>query len=378
MANEFLDVKVIARLTLQRLIENMVFPNLIYRDFSNDFQPGKGAKIQVKKPVVLEAKDFDETNGVTAQDIKESSVEVTLDKLATVDAEWGAIAGATSIDDLNRLFIEPSAVALAEKINSDGLFLYKDIPYTAGVAGTTPASLSVIADARKALNINKVPLAGRVAVWDPEAEASLSTLDAVAHAEKSASTDALREGELGRLYSFNNFMAQGIKTHAAGTLAVGGGTSPKIVPKAIVAEGATGLTLAVTGGTSPTLTGTLVKGDILTIKGKTYTVLTGGTAASDELAVTVYPALPALAVTDVITVAASHTANLGFAPQAFAFVTRPLTLPSGVEAYVVSYNGVSMRVVKGYDIKYKKETISMDVLYGYKTMYQELAVRILG
>lgn len=378
MANEFLDVKVIARLTLQRLIENMVFPNLIYRDFSNDFQPGKGAKIQVKKPVVLEAKDFDETNGVTAQDIKESSVEVTLDKLATVDAEWGAIAGATSIDDLNRLFIEPSAVALAEKINSDGLFLYKDIPYTAGVAGTTPASLSVIADARKALNINKVPLAGRVAVWDPEAEASLSTLDAVAHAEKSASTDALREGELGRLYSFNNFMAQGIKTHTAGTLVVGGGTSPKIVPKAIVAEGATGLTLAVTGGTSPTLTGTLVKGDILTIKGKTYTVLTGGIAASDELAVTVYPALPALAVTDAITVTASHTANLGFAPQAFAFVTRPLTLPSGVEAYVVSYNGVSMRVVKGYDIKYKKETISMDVLYGYKTMYQELAVRILG
>lgn len=378
MANEFLDVKVIARLTLQRLIENMVFPNLIYRDFSNDFQPGKGAKIQVKKPVVLEAKDFDEATGVTAQDIKESSVEVTLDKLATVDAEWGAVAGATSIDDLNRLFIEPSAVALAEKINSDGLFLYKDIPYVAGVAGTTPASLDVVAGARKMLNVNKVPLSGRVAVWDPEAEASLSIIPSVANAEKSASTAALREGELGRLYSFNNYMAQGVKNHTAGTLAVGGGTNPKIVPKAIVAEGATGLTLSVTGGSSPTLTGTLVKGDILTIKGKTYTVVTGGTAAADELAITVYPSLPALAVTDAITVTASHTANLGFIPQAFAFVTRPLVLPSGVEAYVVSYNGVSMRVVKGYDIKYKKETISMDVLYGYKTMYQELAVRILG
>lgn len=378
MANEFLDVKVIARLTLQRLIENMVFPNLIYRDFSNDFQPGKGAKIQVKKPVVLEAKDFDETNGVTAQDIKESSVEVTLDKLATVDAEWGAIAGATSIDDLTRLFIEPSAVALAEKINSDGLFLYKDIPYVAGAAGTTPASLDVIAGARKVLNVNKVPLAGRVAVWDPEAEASLSVLPSVANAEKSASTAALREGELGRLYSFNNYMAQGVKVHTAGTLAAGGGTTPKIVPKATVTAGATGLTLAVTGGASPTLTGTLVKGDILTIKGKTYTVVTGGTATSDELAITVYPALPGLATTDAITVAASHTANLGFIPQAFSFVTRPLVLPSGVEAYVVSYNGVSMRVVKGYDLKYKKETISMDVLYGYKTMYQELAVRILG
>lgn len=378
MANEFLEVKVIARLTLQRLIENMVFPNLIYRDFSNDFQPGKGAKIQVKKPVVLEAKDFDEANGVVPQDIKESSVEVTLDKLATVDAEWGAIAGATNIDDLNRLFIEPSAVALAEKINSDGLFLYKDIPYIAGAAGTTPASLDVIANARKALNINKVPLAGRVAVWDPEAEASLSVIPSVANAEKSASTAALREGELGRLYSFNNYMAQGVKVHTAGTLAVGGGTNPKIVPKTAVAAGATSLTLAVTGGTGPTLTGTLVKGDILTIKGKPYTVVTGGTAASDELAISVYPALPELKTTDAITKIADHTANLGFIPQAFAFVTRPLVLPSGVEAYVVSYNGVSMRVVKGYDLKYKKEMISMDVLYGYKTMYQELAVRILG
>ncbi|WP_414150313.1 P22 phage major capsid protein family protein [Acetobacterium carbinolicum] len=378
MANEFLEVKVIARLTLQRLIENMVFPNLIYRDFSNDFQPGKGAKIQVKKPVVLEAKDFDETNGVVPQDIKESSVEVTLDRLATVDAEWGAIAGATNIDDLNRLFIEPSAVALAEKINNDGLFLYKDIPYIAGEAGTTPASLDVIANARKALNINKVPLAGRVAVWDPEAEASLSVIPSVANAEKSASTAALREGELGRLYSFNNYMAQGVKVHTAGTLAVGGGTNPKIVPKTAVAAGATALTLAVTGGTGPTLTGTLVKGDILTIKGEPYTVVTGGTAASDELAITVYPALPELKTTDAITKITDHTANLGFIPQAFAFVTRPLVLPSGVEAYVVSYNGVSMRVVKGYDLKYKKEMISMDVLYGYKTMYQELAVRILG
>ena len=75
---------------------------------------------------------------------------------------------------------------------------------------------------------------------------------------------------------------------------------------------------------------------------------------------------------------ASHTANLGFHPSAFAFVTRPLVKPSGVESYVTSYNGVSLRVVKGYNMTYKKEMLSMDVLYGYKTMYPELAVRYLG
>lgn len=75
---------------------------------------------------------------------------------------------------------------------------------------------------------------------------------------------------------------------------------------------------------------------------------------------------------------ANHTANLAFNPMAFAFVTRPLVAPAGVESYVTSYNGITLRVVRGYDMKYKKEMLSMDVLYGYKTMYPELATRVLG
>jgi hypothetical protein len=55
---------------------------------------GKGAKIQVKKPVVLQAEEFDASEGVTAQGITEESVEVTLDKIATVDIEVGALEGA--------------------------------------------------------------------------------------------------------------------------------------------------------------------------------------------------------------------------------------------------------------------------------------------
>lgn len=64
--------------------------------------------------------------------------------------------------------------------------------------------------------------------------------------------------------------------------------------------------------------------------------------------------------------------------MAFAFVTRPLTVPAGVESYVTSYNGITLRVTRGYDMKYKKDMFSMDVLYGYATMYEELAERVLG
>ena len=64
MANEFLTLQTIARQALPRLIENLVFPNLCYRDFSNDFSD-LGDTIRVRKPVVLTAEEFDAANGVS-------------------------------------------------------------------------------------------------------------------------------------------------------------------------------------------------------------------------------------------------------------------------------------------------------------------------
>ena len=38
MPNEFLTTKSIARQALPRLIENLVMPNLCYKDYSNEFK----------------------------------------------------------------------------------------------------------------------------------------------------------------------------------------------------------------------------------------------------------------------------------------------------------------------------------------------------
>lgn len=370
MPNTFITVKEIARQTLPRLISNLVFPNLIHRDFSSEFVAGKGAKIQVKKPVVLTASEFDAANGTTAQSVSEDSVEVTLDKIATVDVEFSAIERATNVDDMVRLFVEPASVALAEKINSDGLALYKDIPYITGVAGTTPDELSDIANVRKALNEQKVPVSGRIAIWDTNADAAFSTIPAIVNAEKSGSTGALREGAIGRVMGLENYMSQDVKSHSTGITAA---TAVKVA--GAVTAGATKLSV---DGTS--LTGKFVKGDIMTIGGKNYVVTKdSAAAASNAIAdVEVYPALPTIADNADVTLVADHTANLAFNPMAFAYVTRPLSAPAGVECYVTDYNGISLRVVRGYNMQYKKDMLSMDVLYGYKTMYPELAVRNLG
>ena len=128
------------------------------------------------------------------------------------------------------------------------------------------------------------------------------------------------------------------------------------------------------------LTGRLVKGDLIRIGGKSFSVTQDSApAANNAIAnVSVFPALPALADDTEVTLIGSHTANLAFHPMAFAFVTRPLTAPGGVESYETHYNGVSLRVVRGYDMQHKREMLSMDVLYGFKTLYPELAVRVLG
>lgn len=376
MPNSFVTVKNIARQALPRLIENLVFPNLIHRDYSADFVPGLGATIQVKKPVVLQANDFDSANGTSPQDINEKSVDVTLDKLADVSVEFGAIESATNVDDLNRLFVEPAAVALAEKINSDGLGLYKDIAQAVGTAGTTPNSLAAFADAARVLNEAKVPTTERFGVWNPAANAAFQQLPALVNAEKSGTTEALRAGSIGRVFGIENFMAQGIKNHQGGSLTAGGTGATGLKVKTAVSDGKE-VVLESNASASGTLTGTVKAGDVLTIGGKTYVAIADATAASNKITVKLDRNLT-VAADEAVTVASSGAQNLVFHKNAFAFVTRPLTAPAGVESYVTSYNGITLRVVRGYDMKFKKDMLSMDVLYGYKTMYPELACRVLG
>jgi len=376
MSNEFLSIKNIARQALPRLIENLVFPNLIHKDYSEAYEVGKGATVQVRKPVILTASEFNEGSGTSAQDVKETSVEVTLDKLATVDVEFGAIARATSVDDLNRLFIEPAAAALATKINDDGLALYKDIPYYCGTAGTTPDGLDDFANAAKILDKNKAPTTMRRGVWDPEAMAAFRQISALVNAEKSGTTAALRAGSIGNVFGIDNYMTQGIKTHSGGSLTAGGTGASGVKVEADVSANQT-ISLISNASASGTLSGTVKAGDLVKIGNDYYVCVLDATASSNKVSVKLNKAVTVSANT-AVTVIGSGTQNLVFHENAFAFVTRPLAAPAGVESYTTSYNGISLRVVRGYNMQYKKEMLSMDVLYGYKTMYPELAVRVLG
>jgi hypothetical protein len=69
--------------------------------------------------------------------------------------------------------------------------------------------------------------------------------------------------------------------------------------------------------------------------------------------------------------------SLAYQKSAFAFATADLVMPKGVDwgAREV-YDGVSMRIVRQYDITQDKLPCRLDVLYGYKAIRPQLAVRL--
>ncbi|WP_433355623.1 P22 phage major capsid protein family protein [Microtetraspora malaysiensis] len=75
----------------------------------------------------------------------------------------------------------------------------------------------------------------------------------------------------------------------------------------------------------------------------------------------------------------SSEIGVAFHKTAFALVTRPLVLPQGAaNAAVESYKGFGVRVVMDYDISKKQDVVSVDCLYGVKTLDPNRAVLIHG
>lgn len=371
MANQFISIQDIARSALPILRNNLIFPALAYTDYSNDFSK-KGDTVQVKKPPVYVADEF--SSQITVQDVKEESVLVKLDKIADVSVTLTAKEMALNLEDFSKQVIEPAAVALAEKINADGLALYKDIPYCCGTAGTAPSSIDVFAEASKVLNDNKAPTTKRSAVWNSEALLNFQKIPAIINAEKSGSTRALREGSVGRIIGLDNYMSQQVCNHISGGLSAKGGElqTSSISP-------ADSVVLVLQASSGGQLTGTVKKGDLLIVDGQSHVVTTVLNCSSSVATLRVYPAFKkTIAAETKVQMIGDHAANLAFHKNAFGFVTRPLERARGAESYVTSFGGLTLRVTMGYDIVTKKQTLSIDTLYGFKTLYPELAVRILG
>ncbi|GAA3890538.1 hypothetical protein GCM10022243_64270 [Saccharothrix violaceirubra] len=82
---------------------------------------------------------------------------------------------------------------------------------------------------------------------------------------------------------------------------------------------------------------------------------------------------------NVLTQNVKDDVSVAFRREAFALVTRTLPLPRGIGAgqgAVVTYKGLGLRVIYGYDMTRKEDVVSIDCLMGVKTLDPKRAVLI--
>ena len=366
MGNVLLTPSIIAKEAIMVLENNMVMAGLVHRDFSNEFAK-VGDTITVRKPPTFESKLWNGSQ-IVVQDAKEGRVPVVMDKIFDVSFAAGSKEMSLSINSFSEQFIQPAMRAHAQGMDALLAGLYADIPFASAVGGT-PA-IADIAALDTIMNNNKVPLDQRSLMLNPATKSKYGVLPEIINLSKSGSTDALRRANIGDVLGFSTYMSQNVQKHVIGTL----GT----------AKVKTGVEAAAAAATlyNTSLTGTLEKGDIFTVAGDTtqYVCLALATAAANEIAITFYPAAAVAWAGDAaVTVLASAAENLAFHKNCFALVTRPLEKPMGAAyAETLSFNGISCRIVAGYDMNTKTDTISIDYLCGVKTLTPELGVRFRG
>ena len=412
MANALITPSIIAKEALVQLENNLGMANNVHREYKKEFVK-VGDTVSIRKPVKFYAAD-----GATRvnQDVEEANTSITVDKQKHVSWKFSSKDLTLTVEDYSERYIKPAMIALANTIDRNGHDLYTNVWNHVGTPGTTPANFAAMAAAAQRMDEMAVSTDMRKAMLNPAAGYAIAGT-AQALYMNGVNTQAYRKGSIGEIAGLETFRSQNIASHTVG--AYGGtplvnGAGQNVT---YAASKSTNSQSLVTDGWTASTTGILKAGDVITIAGvyamnpvpgegttgkiqmpylQEFTVLADADsgATTGPATLTISPAIitsgpyqtvsAAPADNAVITVktgtaSTAYPQNLAFHKNAFALVTCPLELPDGVSFKArESHKGLSVRVVKQYSIDADDDIIRLDVLYGWKSIYPDLAVRITG
>lgn len=360
MPNNILTPQIIANEALMTLLSNLTMANLVHRDYSSEFVK-VGDTITIRKPATFVAKNF--TGQTEAQDITEGSTTVKMDRFRDITVNVGSKEMTLNIKDFSNQVIEPAMQAMAQQIDADLLAVGISKAKKKATVSENPV-ISDIAGVGKALDQAKAPRTNRRLVLPPTTLYKYNTLDNFAKQCYKGDSIALKESEIGKVYTCETFMSQNCpenQNEAAGTVTAYKVTGTKNAKEFTVSDG-------------KTAAATIKEGDQLIVNGYLYTVAEDVTLASGAGTVKVDQNIPeAVDKVDAFIVNKAHA--LGFHRNGLALVTRNLELPMGNKnAYIASADGLGVRVVFDYDSDHKQDKVSFDIIYGIKELNENLLV----
>ena len=392
MANTLLTPTAVTREALRILHQKLNFVGNITRDYDDSYAK-RGAKIGDSLKIRL-PNQYTVRSGATlsAQDTTESSVTLQVATQKGVDLNFTSADLTLSLDDFSKRIIEPAMAVLAANIEADAMSMYKDV-YQSVWNGGAAATYNKALDCRVKLQNALAPPSDRTMLLDPAAMADVIKDTKTLFQDDASIAKQYREGMVGRAAGFDWGENTLLPSHTRGA-----------ADTAYVVNTSTGITSGSGSITVATGTGAINKGDVFTIAGvyeahpetKANTgrlqqfVCTadyaggGGSVSVSPVPVTsgalqnvvIVSAGASKAVVFSGTASAAVQTGLAFQKGAFAFATADLVMPEGVDWSAREvYDGISMRVVRAYDINNDKFPCRLDVLYGYKTLRAQLACR---
>jgi len=408
MANSQLTTDKILMKALDILHAKLNFIGSVNRQYDDQFAQtgGKiGQTLRIRMP-----EKFSVTDGAVldVQDSTEQSQTLTLATRKHVGMAFTTQELTMNIDEFTERKIEPAMSVLASVLEADALNMVLDVPYVTGTFGTSPATLDPFLKAKAIMNQNLAPRDDKRMALIPS-----HVTPTVIEGVKSLFNDSeevkrqYKEGVMGRAAGFTWAENDLIPVSATGT------RTGSITINGAAPTGSTISIKALGANTG------IKKGEVLTIAGyyavhpetkapyphlQQFVVTADNSASGGGTTIAALAISPAIVTSgpyqnvtgtpgsDAVVIlkggattgglAASANASTNFAQSicyhknAFAFVSADLELPPNVEAFRRTQDGISMRIVRGYDIVNDLITSRLDVLYGYKTIRPELACRV--
>jgi hypothetical protein len=402
MANTLLNSTLILNEMLDVLHNSIQFTKTVDRQYdkrfaSNGVSGKPGTSLQVRKPVQYSIRSGAPIN---LQDSTEETITINCATQKGVDLYFTSEDLTMKIEDFSERYIQPAIKRLASQIDLEGLSLFKNIYNSVGLWGTVPATAATYLEAGVKLDHGCCPSDDRYLCVSPQAQGTIiGGLSGLFNPNKAISSQ-YTDAKMGEALGFKWNMSQNVNSLAVGTRA---GTILVNEPSGTnLVEGTKKLNIdAITGATD-----TIKVGEVFTVAEvyavnpetkatlphlQQFVVTKDAVASSNSADIEFEPAIITSGSRQTVSAMAANNAgvtfigtasqtkgqNLAYHKKAFTLATADLELPRGVDmAARNTMDGISMRMVRQYDVRDDSFPMRVDVYYGWTTLRPEWACRV--